>query len=163
MLDGLLSLLSSIDHSKQNEKPLVTPDWVLHSVRQQKRLPFDDFLAIEEVIPSQIPVKLHGTPSPQVEESNILGHSNGPTVTAPRLPPDPNFVPASMPIYCVQRHSPLVCVNQELVMQFAAVRRARELDGDSRGALSYARAIAVRKVSLHVQYKPLNLNIESQR
>ena len=151
MLDGPLSLLSSIDNSKQNEKPLVTPDWVLHSVRQQKRLPFDDFLAIEEVIPSQIPVKLHGTPSPQVEESNIMGHSNRPTVTAPRLPPNPNFVPANMPMYCVQRRSPLVCANQELVMQFAAIRRARELDGDSRSALSYARAIAVRKVSLHVQ------------
>jgi len=129
----------------------VTPDWVLHSVRHQKRLPFDEFLAIEEVIPSQIPVELHGTSSPQVEESNILDHPNRPTSTAPRLPPNPHFVPASMPNYCVQRHSPLECANQELVVQFAAIRRARELDGDSRGALSYARAIAVRKVSLHVQ------------
>lgn len=151
MLDRPLSLLSSIDNSKQDEKPLVTPDWVLHSVRHQKRLPFDEFLAIPEVIPSQIPVELRGTPSPQVEESNILDHPNRPTGTAPRLPPNPHFVPASMPNYCVQRRSPLVCANQELVVQFAAIRRARELDGDNRGALSYARAIAVRKVSLHVQ------------
>jgi hypothetical protein len=147
--DGGLSLLSSTDNLKQKEKPLVTPDWVLQSVRQQKRLPIEDFLAIEMVIPNQIPVELHETPS-HVEESNTSGHPNRPTGTAPRLPPDPHFVPASMPTNCVQRRSPLVCVNQELVMQFATIRRARELDGDSRSALSYARAIAVRKVSLHV-------------
>jgi len=149
--DGLLSFLSSTDNLKQNEKPLVTPDWVLQSVRQQKRLPFDEFLAIEGVIPKQIPVELHGTPSLQVEESNTLDHPDRSTGPAPRLPSDPHFVPASMPTYCVQRRSPLVCANQELVMQFAAIRRAREMDGDSRGALSYARTIAVRKVSPHVQ------------
>lgn len=163
MLDSVLSLLSSTDKSKQNEKPLVTPNWVLHSIRQQKRIPFDEFLAIEDINPSQIPVKLHGTPSPQVEESNILDHPNPLTGSAPRLPPNRHFVPATMPMYCVQRRSPLVCANEELVMQFAAIRRARELDGDNRGALSYARAIAVRKVSLHVRWKVLNVTIESQR
>ena len=114
-------------------------------------MPFDEFLAIEGLIPSQIPVVLRETPSPQVDESDILDNSNRPTGTAPQLPPNHHFVPASMPIYCVQRHSPLICANQELVMQLAAIRRARELDGDSRGALSYARAIAVRTVSLHVR------------
>lgn len=162
----LLSFLSFTHHSKQNQKPLVTPDWVLESVRQQKRLPFDGFLAIEGVIPNQTPVEPHGVPSPQpvqVAKTDASDYPNRSMGTAPRLPPNPHFVPASMPKYCVQRHSPLVCANQDLVMQLAAIRRARELDGDNRGALSYARAIAVRKVSLQVQWKVLNLNIESQR
>ena len=42
-----------------------------------------------------------------------------------------------------QRESPLVCLNQELVEQIEVIRRARELDTDWRGALGYARAIAV--------------------
>ena len=171
MLDGVLILLlytaRSTDNSRQNEKPLVTPDWVLQSVKQQKRLPFDDFLAIEGVTPDRIPMVPHATPPPQViqiEDSDESDHPGRPTVTTPRLPPNPHFVPASMPTYCVLRHSPLVCANQELVMQLAAIRRARELDGDNRGALSYARAIAVRKASLSVQQKILNSNItESQR
>ena len=131
----------------------MTPDWVLRSVKQQKRLPFDEFLAIEGVTSNRIPMELHGTPAPQmaqVEATSASDHRNGSIDAAPRLPPDPAFVPASMPKYCVQRQSPLVCANQELVMQFAAIRRARELDGDRRGALSYARAIAVRKVSLYI-------------
>jgi hypothetical protein len=106
------------------------------------------------VTPDRIPVGLHRTPSPQsveVEEVDALGYPDRLTGTAPRLPPNPHFVPTSMPTYCVLRHSPLVCANQELVMQLAAIRRAREMDGDKRGALSYARAIAVREFSLHVQ------------
>ena len=132
----------------------MTPDWVLQSVKQQKHLPFDEFLAIEGVTPNRIPMEPHGAPLPQViqiEDSDESEHPSQPTVTTPRLPPNPHFVPASMPTYCVLRHSPLVCANQELVMQLAAIRRARELDGDNRGALSYARAIAVRKASLSVQ------------
>jgi hypothetical protein len=125
-------------------------------------MPFDEFLAIADVIPSQIPVvpvELHRTTSPQVEEA----HPNRQAGTALRLPPNRHFVPSSMPMYCVQRRSPLICANQELVMQLAAIRRARELDGDNRSALSYARAIAVRKVSLHVRWKALNVTIEPQR
>ena len=145
--------MSSTDNSKQNNKPLVTPEWVIQSVKQQKRLPFDEFLAIEGVTSNLIPVERHGTPSPQmaqVEGASASGHHPRSIDTAPQLPSNPHFVPANMPKYCVQRHSPLVCANQGLVMQFAAIRRARELDGDRRGALSYARAIAVRKVSLHI-------------
>ena len=41
------------------------------------------------------------------------------------------------------RESPLICPNQELVEQIDVIRRARELDADWRGVLSYARAIAV--------------------
>lgn len=131
----------------------MTPDWVLQSVKQQKRLPFDEFLAIEGVTSNRIPMERHGTPAPQmaqVEDTSASDLPNGSIGAAPRLPPNPAFVPASMPKYCVQRQSPLICANQELVMQFAAIRRARELDGDRRGALSYARAIAVRKVSLYI-------------
>jgi hypothetical protein len=155
--DGLLSPLSSIDNLKQDKKPLVTPHWVLQSDRKQRRLLIDEFLAVEGVIPlskNRDPVELHGTASPQLGQ---IGGSDAPCFpgrsigTAPRLPPDPHFVPSSMPKYCVQRLSPLVCANQDLVMQFAVIRRARELDGDKQGALSYARAIAVRNLSLHVQ------------
>ena len=42
-----------------------------------------------------------------------------------------------------QRESPLICPNQELVEQIDVIKRARELDTDWRGVLSYARAIAV--------------------
>jgi DNA polymerase mu len=42
-----------------------------------------------------------------------------------------------------QRESPLVCPNQELLGQLDVIRRARALDTDWRGALTYARAIAV--------------------
>ena len=45
--------------------------------------------------------------------------------------------------FACQRESPLVCPNQELVEQLDVIKRARELDVDWRGALSYARAIAV--------------------
>ena len=143
--------MSPTDNSKQNDRPLVTPGWVLQSVKQQKRLPFDEFLAIEGVTSNRISVELYGTQTDQVEDTSASDDPNRLIGAAPQLPPNPHFVPASMPKYCVQRHSPLVCANQGLVMQFAAIRRARELDGDKRSALSYARAIAVRKVSLHIQ------------
>ena len=154
---GPLGHLSSTDNSGQSEKPLVTPDWIIQSVKRQKRLLLDEFLAIEGVTPIskiRIPADLHDTPSPQlvqIKESDTTDHPDRSISIAPRLPPNPHFVAASMPKYCIQRFSPLVCANQELVMQFAVIRRARGLDGNRRSALSYSRAIAVRKFSLHMQ------------
>jgi len=45
--------------------------------------------------------------------------------------------------FAVQRASPLVCPNQDLVEQLAVIRDARKVDGDERSATSYSRSIAV--------------------
>jgi hypothetical protein len=66
------------------------------------------------------------------------------------LPPSPP-TPTSLnrlshdSLYAVQRASPLVCPNQLLIRELDDIRRSRELEGEARSALSYARAISVLK------------------
>lgn len=108
---------------------------------------YQDFLAIPELDsattrftpPSYDRKKAEGN-GVKVEASTKNSIS---ATLAPSLPLDPHFVPSSMPRLCVERHSPLVCPNHELVMQLAMIRKARDMDGDERGSLSYSRAIAV--------------------
>lgn len=113
---------------------MLTPEWLIKSAEENTRLDCDDFLAVSALKPHPWnPVKQLGSTS------------------QPDSPMDPragqddidSFEASKLPRYCVERRTPLVCPNQELVKQLAVIRRARELESEERSSLSYSRAIAV--------------------
>lgn len=68
----------------------------------------------------------------------------------PLIPPPKHLSYTSK--FAVQRASPLICYNQDLLYQLAVIRDARFLDNDKRSFMSYTRAIGVRSettVSCH--------------
>ncbi|ETW74868.1 hypothetical protein HETIRDRAFT_447115 [Heterobasidion irregulare TC 32-1] len=82
-----------------------------------------------------------------------LARLSPPRVPAHLLPPapPPAFDAASLDsdaCFSCLRASPLVCANQGLCEQLDAMRRARELEGEERSALSYRRAVSVIKGTL---------------
>ncbi|KAJ7594925.1 hypothetical protein C8J56DRAFT_1044643 [Mycena floridula] len=108
-------------------KAVVTPDWLRDSVKQQKALPSDDYVAIAEL------------------EAERHASEDQSSISSPRdssQPPEPT-VGRYTSRYSCQRDSPLVCPNEDLVQQFSVLRRNRELEGLETNALSYERAIGV--------------------
>ena len=88
--------------------------------------------------------------SPTRSAAQSLARQSPPRVPAHFLPPDPPpaFDPASLDSgarFSCLRASPLVCANQGLCEQLDVMRRARELEGEDRSALSYLRAVSVRR------------------
>jgi len=115
---------------------VVEPGWLEKSAKANEMLPFDQYLAIPslkhqaalptakvEPTPASLPSGSRGSP---IE----LSDTEDPYVT-------------NMPKYCVERKTPLICPNQELVAQLAVIRNARWLDKNETSTLAYARAIAV--------------------
>jgi DNA polymerase IV len=115
----------------QDQMPIVKPEWLEKSIKGGKRQPYDKYQALYikqgEAADNGASSGGHG---------NTAVDGEGVTTSA-----QADLSPAAK-LAC-QRESPLVCPNQELVEQIDVLKRARELDVDRRGTLSYARAIAV--------------------
>ena len=112
------------------------PRWLRKSAEANEILPFDRYLAIPALKP-QFPLPtVKPDPAP---EQLASGSKDSPI----ELSDTEEFDAATMSTYCVQRKSPLICPNQELVAQFAVIKNARWLDGEDISHLSYSRAIAV--------------------
>jgi DNA polymerase IV len=131
----------------QKSKTIVTPLWVEDSLLHERMMPVIDYIPIEELKQlgqsSQAgsskdayakvdpPVPLYPQSQLQAESSSSSGSKGA-------------YTPRYTSSYACQRHSPLVCPNQDLIEELMVIKRAREVDGDMRSMLSYSRAISVR-------------------
>ena len=131
---------------------MVTPEWLRRSVRDGKPAPCEEYAAVEglrRTTTVNCPESDSSNRSPN-RSAQSLDRLSPPRVPANLLPPDPPpvFDAASVDFdarFACLRASPLVCVNQGLCEQLDVMRRARELEGEDRSALSYRRAVSVRR------------------
>ncbi|KAG8815000.1 hypothetical protein FRC17_000901 [Serendipita sp. 399] len=119
------------------ERPVVSPSWLKESAAANKLQDCNEHLAIEYLKP---PVSL---PKPRGHGHKLQG--TGSKLSPIELSDEENFNPASMSRYCVERQTPLVCPNNDLVAQLAIVKRSRWLDGEDVKALAHSRTIAAIK------------------
>lgn len=110
-------------------------------------------------------------PSPPPSNASASDTSRRTTTVAPasvsyaeaevKAPPSPEIpaylLPPDLPIptdlshlsysakYACQRASPLTCPNQALAVELDVIKQSRNLEGEERSSLSYARAISVIK------------------
>ncbi|KAJ8076729.1 hypothetical protein PM082_001152 [Marasmius tenuissimus] len=142
-----------IDWKLARQKPVVTTQWLKDSIEKRKLVPCADYAALEELVDStasHCPENIcltheectHTSKSPPSSKSDVPDYLLDPCPDPPqKADQDPH--PGLFQRYSCLRHSPLVCVNQDLVDQFSVLRRHRELEGWQIRALSYERTIAV--------------------
>ncbi|KAG7091129.1 hypothetical protein E1B28_010183 [Marasmius oreades] len=139
-----------LDWQLARQKPIVTPDWLRGSIEQCRLLPCADYAALEELVE---------TTASHCPEKTCLTHeecthrtSSDPFPDAPNAVDNANkdIHPGLFQRYACIRHSPLVCVNQDMVNQFLVLKRHRELEGWQLRALSYERTIASLKAYPHL-------------
>jgi DNA polymerase IV len=130
----------------QREKAIVTPQWLIDSVRHDRAMPYGEYAALND---------LHDKTTrnfPDTDASESVPSSPPPSSSSSRYPPSPTapavVVTDKSKLSYKARHScarasPLICPNQELAEQFDVVRRSRVLEGEDISALTYARAVAV--------------------
>jgi DNA polymerase IV len=137
----------------QRTKTVVTPQWVEDSLLHGRLMAIVDYIPIDELkqssgnsrggivhntfersnaIPQRAMADSHPTSSQAARNHEEEGQGS-----------DASYIPRYTSSYACQRHSPLVCPNQELIGELLVIKRAREVDGDMRSMLSYARAISV--------------------
>lgn len=143
-------------------KTVITPKWVEDSLLHETMMAVVDYIPVEELKqqPSGSNVRGVKTAHPKVETSvprsqseqlgigssntrstsrTIHGHSDDAgSSSANHIAYEPRY----KSVFACQRHSPLVCPNQDLIGELLVIKRAREVDGDMRSMLSYARAIS---------------------
>ena len=151
----------------------MTPSWLTSSVEAGHALPCEDYAAVKDLKSNtarNCPADSACTGCSECEASQNSSHRRASVADLlsppPTPPPQPTFssttnvslVPDSQTWdiskaksmfdhasrYVCTRLCPLTCPNQALVDQLRVMKKARELEGESRSALSYARAIAVR-------------------
>lgn len=126
----------------KDQKPIVKPEWLEKSIKEGKPQSYNRYRALNIT---------QGEAADDVGISNDRGDDSTrdgwEITTSAQVDLRPNAK------FACQRNSPLVCPNQELVKQIDVIKRARELDMDWQGALSYARAIAVGSPELHHVYQ----------
>jgi hypothetical protein len=115
---------------------VVEPGWLEKSAEANEMLPFDQYLAIPSLKPQAALPTAKVEPTP----ASLPSGSRGSPI---ELSDTEDYHVTNMSKYCVQRKTPLICPNQELVAQFAVIRNARWLDKNETSNLSYARTIAV--------------------
>lgn len=118
---------------------MLIPDWLTDSVAANQLLQFDEKYWAIPILPPRRPVPQFIAPPEPVY--NPSGSRNSPI----ELSDEEEGIPVNpMSNYCCFRKSPLVCPNQDLVSQFATIKRAREFEGNEEvNALAYGRCIAV--------------------
>ncbi|OBZ65065.1 DNA-directed DNA/RNA polymerase mu [Grifola frondosa] len=155
-------------------KAVVTPQWLRDSVKNGSSLPYDNYIAIQDLqdtIVQNCP-ECNCKPcacspsSTSSYASSSLRHSQESLASATSATSPPTAIPAyllppSPPLetditkldytsrYACQRASPLVCPNQALVHELDIIRQSRALEGEVRSALSYARAVSALKAYPH--------------
>jgi DNA polymerase mu len=126
----------------QEEKAIVTPEWLRDSVQQRTILPCGDYAALREL--------KHATVKNCPDSDNDSDQGSNGTFLA-RTESEQLAEPTKAHYtssYACLRPCPMVCPNQGLVQQFGIIRRSRELEGKDISALSYERTISVRLVEL---------------
>ena len=143
---------------------MVTPEWLRRSVRDGKPAPCEEYAAVEglrRTTTNNCPKSNSSARSPTCTALS-LDRLSPPRVPAHLLPPDPPpvFDTASLDSgarFSCLRASPLVCANWGLCEQLDVMRRARELEGEERSALSYRRAVSVRRpIRVSRAFSPLS-------
>ena len=144
---------------------MVTPEWLRRSVRDGKPAPCEEYAAVEglrRTTTVNCPESDSSARSPTRSAAQSLDKLSPLRVPAHLLPPDPPpaFDAASLDSgarFSCLRASPLVCANQGLCEQLDVMRRAREVEGEERSALSYRRAVSVRRpVRVSRGFSPLS-------
>ncbi|KAF8633429.1 hypothetical protein AX17_004600 [Amanita inopinata Kibby_2008] len=136
-----------VDWDVARQKAIVTLKWLQDSVKEGHPLPCGNYAALKQ---------LH-----EETASRCPDRSRATSPERPGSPPDNSSRQAEpmelidttsqkvkanyMSSYACARASPLICPNQELVLELSVLERSRELDGKSVNALSYARAMSVLK------------------
>lgn len=118
---------------------VLLPDWLRDSAAANQLLPFEEQYWAIPALPPKKPVPRFIAPPEAVYTPS--GSRTSP-IELSDAESDTGINPMS--IYCCFRKSPLVCPNQDLVSQFADIKRARDFEEDRKeSALAYARCIAV--------------------
>jgi len=120
---------------------VLIPDWLTDSVAANQLLQFDEKYWAIPILPPRRPVPQFIAPPEPVYTPS--GSRDSPI----ELSDEEGGIPVNpMSNYCCFRRSPLVCPNQDLVSQFATIKRAREFEGNEEAsALAYGRCIATLK------------------
>lgn len=139
------------------QKAVVTPEWVEESAEKGECLPWGPFAALQEItqdlqkpwppnrigkideVAGIVPSSASASASSSKRSSGVLGGGGGGGGGKGQV----KFTPRYDSSYACEKHCPLVCPNQGIVEQLHIIRKAREIEGDKRSALSYSRAIAV--------------------
>ena len=136
------------------------PDWLRDSVQAGKPMPCGDYVAIQDLYTSSVincpdSESCTGcekcTTASDADESISsfkVAHQKHDQREAYVIETEESRLPSSSKLshtahYAVERASPLICPNQDMVKELAIIRRSRELEGEERSALSYQRAIGV--------------------
>ncbi|KAI0035458.1 hypothetical protein K488DRAFT_43216 [Vararia minispora EC-137] len=128
-----------LDWSSAMRKAVVRPDWLEQSVERATALPCAPFAALRslrDATAAHCPFAPSHLPAPDL-----------PPYLRPPSPP-PAFTASALTPFeklSCKRACPLVCPTQDLVEYLDVIRRSRELEGQDKSALSYARAIGVIK------------------
>ncbi|KII95670.1 hypothetical protein PLICRDRAFT_225804 [Plicaturopsis crispa FD-325 SS-3] len=138
-----------IDWVVAKTKSLVTPKWLAESARQGKPMPCGDFAAIRDLreqtvrnCPDSDDCGSSAPSSPQIAPLQDIDRSTDASDNFEHL------IDHTSRFACCRR-SPIVCPNQALVAHLDIIRHSRDLEGEDRSALSYARAISVIKAFPH--------------
>lgn len=107
-------------------KVIVTPEWLLDSVKQGHLLPCGHYAALSELRSETVEGDC-----PRASRIDAV------KPTTPRVFKNWNSR------YACARASPLICLNQKLAIELGILCRYRELEGSSVNALAYERAVAV--------------------
>jgi len=133
-----MHVVTVVDH-RQTSKAVVTPEWLQDSIESGFLLPYSDYIALRDLRDEGVARR------PGNDREGALRR------LAPSPSNDPEDVvdPRDLAVldhtsrYACQRASPLICTNQDLVRELDIIRRCRNLEGEERSMLSYARAIGV--------------------
>lgn len=114
--------------------------WLKKSAAANEILSYEPYVPLRDLVPRP--------PSPKLIKQDLKpvivasGSMSAPIeISDSEEGEEYNVIP--MPTYCVQRKTPLVYPNQELVGQLAVIKQARWLNQEEISTLAYARAIAV--------------------
>lgn len=145
---------------KQKEKAVVTPDWLRDSAKAGKPMPCGDYVALHDLHDTSVincpdsesctgcdKCRTSSDANQSIETSVVLQEHDEKHETY-IIETEQSMLPTSSNLshiahYAVERASPLVCLNQDLVKELSIIRKSRELEGEDRSALSYQRAIGV--------------------
>lgn len=128
----------------QTSKAVVTPEWLQDSTKSSILLPYGSYIALRDLRDE----KATRRPDNNRGEGEELSCFDDPENVVNL--PDLDLLDHTSRYSC-QRASPLICPNQDLVRELDIMRRCRNLEGEERSMLSYARAIGVSQVPSLIQ------------